>query len=149
MHLFLLLYTIPSTKYVKNNLHLFNEIQEHVKNSKYIMPKRNKSSSETLFYNLLSNNDDIHCHDFYNLVCCEYKQNVEMDGGESNTYEFYTPDTNTTFHSSISKYKHTFYQNTSKHLNFRLCTPFKITFDSWLKSVISYETFEITNINSN
>ena len=153
LHMFLLLYTVSSTKYVKNNLNLFYLIQEHVISSKYIIPKRNESSSETLFYNLLSSNDDTHCHDFYNLVCCEYSQNIEMDTDDTKNYEFYTPDANTTtiFNGSISKYTQAFHHRLHKkqNQNFRLYTSFKLTFDSWLKSVISYETFEITSANSN
>ena len=151
LHLFLLLYTISSTKYVKNNLNLFYLIQEHIISSKYIIPKRNTSSSKTLFYNLLSCDDDTHCHDFYNLVCREYNQNIELDGNDLNTYEFYTPEatTNTIFNGTISTYKQKFPQRLHKDLNQNLYTPFKISFDSWLKSVISYETFEITSVYSN
>ena len=69
-----------------------------------------------------------------------------MDENESKTYDFYTTNANTKFRGSISKYKQSFHQ---RNQNFRLYTPFKITFDSWLKSVISYETFEITSIDSN
>jgi hypothetical protein len=141
LQLFILLFTLPSTKYV-DNYKIFYLIQEGVINSKYVIPQNNKTSSGTLFYNLLSSNDDTHCHDFYNFVCCEYNQNVNR---EKTNYQIYSSDTDTTYKGSISNYEHKF-NKLNTYNNIQLSTPFKIIFDVWLNSVISYEISKITNV---
>ena len=78
LQLFTLLFTINSPKY-SNSYKMFYLIKESIINSKYVISKMNKTSSNTLFYNLLSSNDDTHCHDFYNYVCCEYNQIIDRE----------------------------------------------------------------------
>lgn len=140
LQLFILLFTLPSTKYV-DNYRILYLIKEGVINSKYVIPQINKTSSGTLFYNLLSSNDDTHCHDFYNFVCCEYNQNINR---EKTNYQIYSSDTDTTYQGSISDYEQKF--NKHNTYNIQLCTPFKIIFDVWLNSVVSYEISKITDV---
>lgn len=147
LQLFLLLFNLPLTEYA-SYYKMFYLIKERVINSKYIIPLINKTASGTFFYNLLSSNDDMHCHDFYNFVCCEYSKNIDSKRSD---YKVYSVDTNTIYHGSISNYERKFNENNlhkHKTYNFQFYTPFKIIFDLWLNSVISYEISRIKNASN-
>jgi hypothetical protein len=131
LQIFSLIYTLPSTIDTNNNYKLYDLIQELVVNNKYIMPPKNKSAVDTLFYNLLSNSGDTHCHDFYDFVCTEYSRD--------------TSESNKTLCGSISEYEKQLEKNEDKcddiagKEQFDVQTPFKEVFDLWINSVISYE----------
>ena len=123
---------------------MFFLIKESIINSKYVISKMNKTSSNTLFYNLLSSNDDTHCHDFYNYVCC----NIIKYRSKNSICKIYSSDTGSIYTGSISNYErkineNSLYKNGDNHM--KLNSSFKIIFDLWLNSVITYEILKITS----
>ena len=153
LQIFLLLYSIPKKHNAFRYIRLFNLIRELIITNKYIISKSNKSSIDTLFYNLLSNSDDIHCHDFYKFVCEEYNRKPN----NSEKYEFINQNKSTIRTCTLSEFEKMqeetesdiesdeYLDGVSSSRKFNVTTPFKETFDFWLDSVISYEIINISD----
>lgn len=135
--------------------HLFNHIEELISHNKNIIPPKNSSSTNTLFYNLVSNSDDIHCHDFYKYVCEEYNDCPS----KLMNHNFYNLDTGEKMTCSISEYEkyHEIVDSDTdsdlekdNKMKIEIKSPFKKIFDMWIESVISYEILHFkTNQTTN
>ena len=124
--------------------HLFNNIKNLILHNKYIISPKNSSSVDTLFYNLVSNSDDIHCHDFYKYVCEEYNDYPP----NSTSHHIYNLDTGKKMVCSISEYEknhETVDSDSDNETNIQIISPFKEIFDMWIESVISYEILNFKN----
>ena len=104
--------------------------------NKQVIPYTNENSEETLFYNLLINSDDIHCHDFYKFMCNEYIRQIPLSASSTSSID--------PLHDTIVIQNNTYknYKNTNVFI------PFKELFDEWVNSIIQYETIHIANPNA-
>ena len=171
LQLYLLIYKISPIKYNIKQYRSFNLINDLLISNKYIISKKNNSSKDTLFYNLLSNSDDTHCHDFYKFVCEEYNSTPE----NSKQLIFCNIDDERIVTSTISEYEIS-YKEEKEYINteidevdeekfhktkegknkckqrnrtmsrIHIRSPFRDIFNLWLDSVISYE---VSNLAEN
>lgn len=122
LRLFLLFCKLrPNTERCNTHLTLFRIMTTN----QYIIPYKDTTSNDTLFYNLLINCDDTHCHDFYNLVCNQYNISTDITGTIADI-------------TQNNKYGYINYIN----------TPFRDMFDKWVMSIINYELKYTTNQTS-